>query len=139
MRFELDFRVPAPLDRVARCLVEPEHFVATHPLITALTPGEAGFIVSERVRVLGIPYRFEYPASITYDAASGVVVIVADVRRTTRIRMTFTLTAEDGGTRVVEEVELTAPWGVRGYLARVVRTTHTRWFDAIAEAVRQEA
>lgn len=138
MHFSLTFYSPHRASRVRPYLVEPEKFVAVHPLIYRIEPRVAPHVkIYERVTLGFLAHRFTYRATI--EVVDGQVQIRARVMGMVRIAMTFSFVEESSGTRITEAVDITTLLPVKRFMRWLIREQHAILFANINRAMAVDA
>ncbi len=137
-RLTLVFAVPRPVGLVFAHLADPVRFVAVHPVISRMeATGPGQYLVYETMKVVGLPYSFTYPATITADQAALTVQVRATVRQLVHIQMDFRLSGSGQATTVHETVTFGSWLPVGALMAPVFRQQHARLFANLGAVAEQ--
>ena len=132
--------IPATPTVVRDFYVDLDNLRTLHPLIvavqrTARTVGPDGYIADYRVQDR-IPFgRATLP--VTYTATLRVPVegeVWTEARQFPRVRLRGRVSFDevDGGTRLTERLDISAPWPLAGFTARQAVTAHAAMLAGIA-------
>ncbi len=144
--FSVETTIDAPLGDVHAILGDLRRYGEFHPLLIRIdelprdpaSPDTQRCEMLERLRFGPFAWRSTYRASMRavsdteLDAEAWAPGGVHLVNR-------FTLTPHEGGTHIVERVELEAPRLFLGYATRTAKTAHAEQFARLKEALEREA
>jgi len=131
------FHVAADPKEVFDHLATPESYVGLSPLVVAVRdvdrsdPDVVRYTSIERF-AFG-PFRYDNPIAVTL--RTDGLAVYGEVRSPGRVRMRyrFDLSPEDGGTRVEDRLELTAPWFLTRFAAGQARRVQLARAGILAE------
>lgn len=129
---ELEFKVNKGIDLVFNYLTEIDKFVSVHPVIyKAIEAKPFTFQIYECIELGVIPYRFNYPASISFDKSQNTVVMKAKVSGLVFIDIYFQLSESNGATIVKEIVTFRSILPAKSIMKKVFRKQHSQLFANI--------
>jgi hypothetical protein len=132
--FEVVTTLSVEPEEVIDFLMDLNRHLGLHPFLTAATVVDTGtspegpwwdWSVEERPKVGPFRYRLRFPTRMTRTSAASMTAVVRAAPGC-RLRSTTRADAVDGGCRLVEQTEVTAPWPVLGYMARQGEAAHVR-------------
>jgi len=113
-RLEHTADIAAPPERVAAFLADLVNYEALHPMLVNVraipggTGGATRYLAPHRMRLLGIPIRFTCRVDLRTDTP-GEIRSHTLQRPGIEMRSTVTVRPHDGGSRLHEQVDITAP------------------------------
>jgi carbon monoxide dehydrogenase subunit G len=129
---KLTFSLTADPEKVFQYLSQPELFVSVHPVVYKMEAiGPDKYRVFEKIRLGFIPYSFNYEAEMSGDRHKQQVHVMAVVQKHTRIEMLFSIKPGNNGTVVEEELRITSPLPIRGFMEKFIRRQHNFLFANI--------
>ena len=137
----LSEEIPAPPDRVRGFYVDLNNIRLVHPLVVSVrTVGRAetsdGYVqtyrVTDRIPLGRITLRTTYTARLHVPVRGDVV---AEARQFPRVRLHSVVTFDeiDGGTRIVEHLQIRAPRLLATFTTREAVHAHTKMLSNIRE------
>jgi polyketide cyclase/dehydrase/lipid transport protein len=141
--FEVSARVPAAPEEVIDFLLDLDRHRGLHPFLTSATVVDSGtapegpwweWRVEERPSLGPVRYRLRFPARLSRTSARSMTSVVRAAPGCW-LRSTTEAGSEGAGCRVVERVEVTAPWPVLGYMTRNARRAHRRTYARLPEVL----
>ena len=125
METRFEFLIRRPADRVFADLVDPERFVARHPLIYRMErTGPDRFRVYEKVKFGPIGLPFSYLAVMRADQASSALHIQAVVHGMIDIDMVLSVIPEGANCVLREHLHIRSSLPVKSRLSRFIRQQH---------------
>jgi hypothetical protein len=137
------FTLDAACDRVADHLLDADSYVGLTPFVVAVRGADRDahgltYTAVERFRLLGL-IRVDNPIAVTLDDApaqpAGVRMLHGRVKSPGGVRLEYSYRLEDvggGSTRMVDDVTLTAPAGLRRFAASRAREAQLYRGDELA-------
>jgi hypothetical protein len=140
--FVLERQFDAPPDQVRDYLADLHNFSALHPLIESIDdlaprperPDARFYRVVDRISFGPFRVRTTYVASLEV-VSDFEVHGDAWQRPAVRLHTVYELHPEHGGTRLVERVEVEAPWGMRRFVTTQARQAHAETLDRMQAAL----
>lgn len=140
--------IGAPLDEVWDWLSDPRRHIELHPLIRELTiteegegpgPGEryCDFVVRDDVKLFGVDVPVIYQSRMIQRPDEHKLVIRTTCQPRLETTVLWSLGAVEGGTEVVEQVELTAPRLIAGFSTRQSQRAHEAMFATLQRLVAE--
>ena len=133
--------IPASPDRVRGFYVDLNNIRLVHPLVVSVrtvgrTETADGYVqtyrVTDRIPLGRITLRTTYIARLHVPVRGDVV---AEARQFPRVRLHSVVTFDeiDGGTRIVEHLQIRAPWLLATFTTREAVHAHTKMLSNIRE------
>ncbi|MFO7561356.1 MAG: SRPBCC family protein [Enhygromyxa sp.] len=140
--------IGAPIDEVWEWLGDLNRHLELHPLLRELTileegegpgPGEVycDFVGREEVKLFGVDVPVIYQSRMIRRAAEHQIVVRTTCAPRLVTTVQWSLRAVEGGTEVVEEVELTAPRLIAGFSTRQSQRAHEQMFATLQRLVAE--
>ena len=135
--------VPGSPEAAIDFLMDLNRHMGLHPFLTSVTVVGTGtspeglywdWSVEERPTVGPFRYRLRFPTRMTRTSATSMTAMVRAAPGC-RLRSTTRAYTADGGCRLVEQTEVTAPWPVLGYMARQGEAAHRRTYSLLPRAL----
>lgn len=116
-------------EQVYEYLSDMQKFVSIHPVIHQMDPlGQGQYWVHERIKLLYIPWRFTYSATILVHSPKHIAMS-ATVMGVVHIAMDFVLKdTNDEGCLVLETVQFKSFLPVHWVMTQIFRKQHTELF-----------
>jgi len=120
---EVEVVVAAPPRAVFEHLRDPRSYVGLSPLVVEVRdireePDAVHYVAVERFRFVGLRYDNLIRVELRADDADPARLWVGgdvDSPGNVQLRYGYTITPEGAGARVVDRIEVTAPWGLRRF------------------------
>ena len=147
-RLRHEFTLRAAPDAVAAHLSEPSSYVGLSPLVVEVRDISRGGDVTRYTAVerFSLPFGRQYDNLIDVTLRSDltdatVLVVGGDVVSPGRVRLAYSyrITGTDEGSRVVDELELSAPFGLLHLAARKAREVQLRRALVLAARLQPDA
>jgi hypothetical protein len=141
--FQVTATLTAAPEEVVDFLMDLTRHRGVHPFLSGARVVETGtslegpwweWRVEERPRLGPIRYRLRFPARMTRTSASSMTALV-HAAPGCWLRSTTVAHPDGTGCRVVEATEVSAPWPVRGYMARRAEQAHVRTFSLLPDVL----
>lgn len=140
--------ISAPFEQVWSWLGDPRRHVELHPMIRDLRVLAEGdgpelgerfidFVVHDEVEVLGLGLAVEYFSRLILRPAAATIQIRATCRPRLVTTVVWTLTEVEGGTRIDEQVELTAPRVLAKFSTGESQRAHQRMWETMQVLVTE--
>ena len=131
MNFQHEIDVEAPPPAVTAFLVDLHNHRALHPLIETITdlprpearPTVRAYEIVDRVPMGPLRVRVTYRAEVEQVAADRIVA-EAFQRPRVHLRTEYTVLATDSGSRSIEHVTVTAPFGLTRFVTAQAEKAH---------------
>jgi hypothetical protein len=142
-RFEVSAQVATSPAAVVDFLAALDQHRGLHPYLVSATVADEGssaqgawrdWRVEERPTIGPARYRLRFGARLTRTSETTLTTLVRAAPGCW-LRSVTSATAVDGGSRVTETTEVTAPWPVLGYMTRAGEAAHRRTFSRLPEAL----
>jgi hypothetical protein len=142
-RFELSVQVAAAPAEVIDFLADLDRHRGLHPFLVSASVVDEGssalgpwtdWRVEERPRIGPVPYRLRFRARLTRTSQTSMTTLVRAAPGCW-LRSATTATAVEGGSRINETTDVTAPWPVLGYMTRSGEAAHRRTFNRLSAAL----
>ena len=118
----MNFEVSKSAAQVFEYISKPDLFVSIHPVI---------YDINERLRFMGVPFSFNYPASISSDKNDLIVSMKAVVFRLISLNLLFEIRESANGTMISEHVYLKGVYPAHPIIKSVFRKQHKTLFENI--------
>lgn len=136
---ELEQLVSARVEDVYALFADPQSIARFHPLVTRVvvterTAGRVAFDLFEDVPLgpFRVPNRYHGEYLLEANGPHTLRARGASFPRVT-VDASFRFEAKDDGTRVVEQLVVSAPLGLGGFVTRTAEAAHRRQLAALAK------
>ncbi|MBK6642844.1 MAG: hypothetical protein IPP34_15555 [Bacteroidetes bacterium] len=128
----MNFEVSKSAAQVFEYISKPDLFVSIHPVIYDINEKADGSLhIYERLRFIGVPFSFNYPASISSDKNDLIVSMKAVVFRLISLNLLFEIRESANGTMISEHVYLKGVYPAHPIIKSVFRKQHKALFENI--------
>jgi hypothetical protein len=146
-RFEVRTTLGCAPERAVDFLIDLDRHRGLHPFVESATVMDSGtdsgtgpggewwdWQVVERPKLGPLRYRIRFRARVARTSPTTMTVVVRAAPGCW-LRSWTSAEAADGGCRLVETTEVTAPWPVLGYMARTGQAAHERTYSRLPTEV----
>jgi hypothetical protein len=117
---------------VASFFSDMNRFVAVHPVITKMKPLEKNkFLVYETLKAGLLSFSFTYPALVKADTENKIFTMQATVMKLAHISMVFTISKDNSGSLIKEEIKFRSWLPVKNIMCRIFTKQHALLFKNI--------
>ena len=129
---QFDHSIKKPVDHVYDYLTDAQKFVSVHPVIYKIEKlANNELLIYEKLKLLFIPVKFTYKATITGNRNLKTVVMRANIKGMAKIQMYFKLEDISGHTSIKESIEFRSFLPVKFIMKSVFRKQHRLLFQNI--------
>ena len=137
---KLIFKLHTTPEVVFPYLSEMDLFASVHPVISKMvSTGKDRFTAFETLKIGPIPFSFSYPTVVHHNSTKGVIHMQAVILKMTNMKMSFTLSAQNGETTIVEDIQIKSIWPLKTLIFGIVKTQHAKLFKNIEERICQQS
>ncbi|MCE3226105.1 MAG: hypothetical protein K0S32_656 [Bacteroidetes bacterium] len=131
---EIEFTISKPGHIVYEYLSDMQKFVSVHPIIFRIDPlGDNRYLVFERLKVLFVPYTFNYIVTVDGNKHENKITISTTVKKMVHIKMEFHIQESEGVSKVKEKVEFRSFLPVKPIMRKIFREQHGLLFSNIGK------
>ena len=121
-------------------LSDMDLFASVHPVISKMvSTGKDSYTAFETLKMGPVPFSFSYPAVVHHNSSEGIVQMKAVIFKMTNMEMSFSMSAQNGITTIVEDIQIKCIWPLKSLIFNTVKTQHTILFKNIEERIRQQS
>jgi len=128
----LNYTIKKPINEVYACFSDMQKFAEHHPVIykaEQLNKNEYQFY--ERIKFLGIPFKFKYPVYILEYKENEYVKMYSPVQKGVHLTLDFMLHSDGQTTTIKEVVDVKAPIFIKGIFQSILKKAHQKLIKTI--------
>jgi len=125
-----------PIDKVYLCLSDMQKFADVHPVIyKAEKIGEQEYLFYEKIKIVFIPFSFNYKVSLKNQINNQSVEMESSVQKGVHLVLKFSLKSIGHKTEIVEEVIVTSNFIVKNIFHNILKKAHKKLFKNIEKSI----